>query len=266
MGDTTCPKCNKVLCNRQSYDRHMNRKIPCDYKYKCHQCLKEFKNNRDLNLHIGRQTSCSKYICNYCERGFSIELEYYKHLVDCKAKTEIDKMKMQMELIGTNNTNINQTINVHVDNNQINVVCVFGQENLNSIDVTKIIKMLEGSIQQFLPKMVEYVHTDPNKPENNNIVFDPDANKFYLMEAPNVWTEEDPDETMIYLRNNIQKHIQSMQPRIVMQITAASKDNCESLLIGKKEYREMSTETIDQTKKVLENPAKIEKIRSITYE
>lgn len=266
MNDTTCPKCGKVLCDKRSLNRHLNRKIPCDYKYVCQRCSKEFKNNRDLNLHLHRKTPCALFTCEHCERHYMDELEYYKHLVDCPAKAKIDQMKMQLELAkcGTNIQNIkNQTINVNVEN-QYNLVCVFGQEDMKSIDATRVAKMLEGSIGQFLPKMVEYVHADPTKPENNNIVFDPEANKFYLMGQSDVWIEEDPDETMIQLRDNIQKHIQSIQPRILPHITISNKDNCEALLMGRSEYRNMTSETVDRTKKVLENPAKIEKIKAST--
>lgn len=266
-----CVKCGRVLSSKQALKRHLNRKNPCDKRYICDRCNQEFNNNKSLIKHVNRKNPCStQYKCEHCKFEFEYELEYYKHYKNCDIRKKLEKMEYQLEQVSKMSAAATMIQNIHVDkietNNQINVVCMFGQEKLSHIDATRVVKMLENNIGQFLPKMVEYVHTNPDIPENNNVVFDPELNKFYLMGKPNVWTEEDPDLTMIQLRDNIQKHIQSMQPRILPYITIKSKNNCESLLLGRREYCDMTDDTINQTKKVLENPERVEKIRAIKYE
>jgi len=40
-----CDKCNKEFKVKQSYQRHLNKKIPCDRIIKCEVCNREFNKN-----------------------------------------------------------------------------------------------------------------------------------------------------------------------------------------------------------------------------
>lgn len=257
MSSFECNKCGQTLSSKRALDRHLLRKYPCDRKYTCSKCGRNFRDNHALSSHMSRKKPCGiSRTCKYCDKEFTDIDEYCTHFELCAVNAIVSK------------SGDGPSVNINIQNNTVNVgnlnVYVFGKESTKHIDMAKVGNMLEGSLGQFLPNMVKYVHTDPLAPENNNVVFDPESNKFYLMVQPDVWTEEDADSTMLQLRDNIQRHIQLLQPKILPYITINSKDNCEALLMGKTEYRDMTSETVDKTKKVLEDPIRVEKIKAIT--
>jgi uncharacterized C2H2 Zn-finger protein len=60
-----CEKCNKIFGSNFNYQRHLNKKNPCNMikKFKCNNCLKYFSTKQSLNHHINnRKTICIPFL------------------------------------------------------------------------------------------------------------------------------------------------------------------------------------------------------------
>jgi uncharacterized C2H2 Zn-finger protein len=55
---TTCLKCNKEFKTKQTLQRHLDRKNPCDLVHKCNRCDKIFDKKSNLITHLNRKTPC----------------------------------------------------------------------------------------------------------------------------------------------------------------------------------------------------------------
>lgn len=270
MENTVCELCSHKFATKASLARHQRKKKPCSMPIVCDKCKQEFQSQYHLKRHLERITSCVKDpYCHICEKEFKSNVVLVEHRKLCQENQQLKSM-LSIQQVAVINNNNNTTNNINIDkmqNIQINInITPFGQESTRHLDAATVVKMLENNMEQFLPQMVEYVHANPDAPENRNVIFDPTSNQFFLMNDADKWTEGDPDKTMVKLRNNIQKHIQHMQPQIVPHITKESKNNCENVLMGAKEYRELTPDTINQTKKILENQSKAEEIvKKLTF-
>ena len=60
----TCKKCSKTFTNRQTYERHSQRKTPCYKELKCKKCCKTFNLLGNYKKHMNRKNSCIKDIMN----------------------------------------------------------------------------------------------------------------------------------------------------------------------------------------------------------
>ena len=170
----TCNCCNFVSKIKTHYNRHL--------KTEKH---KRKSNNIDhINLKTQKdpiqtkKQSQSKFICIFCGDFFSTHAHKRRHEIHrCKKNEELNykklykqsekekkelykKMDHLIEKVG-NTTNIHNTQNVQLNN--------YGNEDLSHItDSLKdaFIKIPYGMI----PKMIEAVHFNDNKPENKNII------------------------------------------------------------------------------------------------
>jgi len=92
-----CEKCNKEFKIKQSYQRHINKKIPCNRVIKCDNCNKVFKLMSHLTQHLNRKNKCIK-----------VDLE--QKVKDLETKLEITELKLENEkLKKSSNTTINNT-------------------------------------------------------------------------------------------------------------------------------------------------------------
>lgn len=297
----SCKRCDKTFKNEYNWKRHENMVPNCVQPLICPNCGKNFEHHRNRYLqHVKyRKTPCmssklvarnssKEYQCSFCKGSYSTVSNRNKHERKCSKRPQNDKdseialMKQRLrekeqELIkqkkiiqnmerrigAVNNTmnTTNNTMNVTNITNNIHInILPFGSENIKKLDAQTVARLLEGNISHFLPKMVQYVHANPEVPENQNIIFDATNNQFLLM-GTDEWMQGDPDQTMIRLRDNVQRHIQKMQPQIVPHITSDTKDNCETVLMGKHEYHDLPLETVNETKKALNNPIRMLKLQ-----
>jgi hypothetical protein len=155
------------------------------------------------------------YKCDYCNESFSTHAHKRRHeLHRCKEKTttysdllkqkdkelaslkkEMDKQRKdlmkQIEVlltkVGNTNTTINNTNNIQLNN--------YGKEDLSHItdnQKTQMLKMPYGMI----PKMIESVHFDDNKPENRNIMIVNKKDKYIKIVENGKWVYKDKKETL----------------------------------------------------------------------
>ncbi len=119
MPGYTCDKCNKTFNKKLNYERHINKKVPCDKEeyYICEKCNKEFFRLINYEQHLARKTSCVKNIennttqnkkINKSELQLQIEKEKTKQAEERtkreiekeqeKTKRELEKLKLKIEL------------------------------------------------------------------------------------------------------------------------------------------------------------------------
>jgi len=145
-----------------------------------------------------------KIECSYCGLNFSRKDILNRHLDRCKIKERIEKEKYEIyqellkkmeklenqnkviikdngrlttqlnhyEVNATNSCNINAVSNINL--------VAFGTEHLHNIITDNICKYMFNKGFQSVPKLIEYVHFNKNKPEQHN-VFIPNMRDIYAM-------------------------------------------------------------------------------------
>jgi hypothetical protein len=154
--------------------------------YKCEYCNKEFSRQDNLKRHIDKR--CSKNKNNNFKDFFSIINDTHE-----KEKKELKKqIEVLLDKVGdTNNTTINNTI---ILNN-------YGSEDLSHITdalKTQLLKIPYGMI----PKMIEEVHFNNDKPENKNIMLTNSRDNKLKIFKNNKWIYKDKTEALNDLVDN----------------------------------------------------------------
>ena len=189
-GEYKCVSCDKPFKYKSDYERHINRKTPC--------------NENDLLLLIQK-----KKTCQYCNKVFKRADSIPDHLTICKIKLEDDKLKEkqqkeidnkiileqllkemhevkqknlemhnEIQLLKSdkicNKTktivkgNMNNTNNIQQNiHNEIKIIA-YGKEDLSYITNENYRLILNKGFKS-VPHLVEYIHFNQNKPENHNI-------------------------------------------------------------------------------------------------
>jgi hypothetical protein len=246
-----CKKCNRGFTEERYLKRHLQRKIPCDKKFICDKCGVEFSSNNTLQNHKNRATSCvpesipvikndnTEFRCQYCSKTYSTSYNLKRHMGTCdkeknlahvidmmierdRKRDERDRKRDEREqrlldIIEKNGlspqTVINNTLNQTVNNNlYVNVtICSFGKEDLSRIDQGEVMNLLKNHANEFIPRMIEHVHANPNMPEYHNVFYDPERNKAIVF-APSsdnttTWQMREFAEVSAALTEKIKEHI-----------------------------------------------------------
>ena len=191
-----CKKCNAEFATAYSMRRHAKIKTPCapntipvinmnTSNNRCMYCGKSYASVYSLRRH--KETCSTK---NNPSILLQLLAEKDKVLAEKdKVLAEKDKViSLQQQLMnnGINPmvTNHPTVINNNVTVNQVNqnlyvnvTICSFGQEDLSRLDTSKVMKLLKGQIKDFMPKMIEHVHANPEHPEYHNVYYDPQREK-----------------------------------------------------------------------------------------
>lgn len=218
----TCATCNKVFKLKGDYTRHLNKKIPCSPKTieSCKDSPKTIEQIPTEPIH-----KLNPLMCRYCNRIFSRKDVLNRHLVDrCKVKKSMDSAKEQLfqkllteceELKGIVKTQderikalekeksdtkqiIGHQTNTHIQtqNNILNIKLVaYGKEDLSSIP-DQVYKQLIMKGFMSVPALVEKVHFDKNKPENQNIYISNIRDDYVLIYDGEEWKLSDKKETL----------------------------------------------------------------------
>lgn len=101
----TCNKCNKTFNKKLNYERHINKKVPCDQleSFTCENCGKDFNKIFNYERHKKRKTPCTRINSeeNNQRMQSSIQLEIEKEKTrqeEEKTKRELKKLKLKIEL------------------------------------------------------------------------------------------------------------------------------------------------------------------------
>ena len=202
-----CELCNYSTKFKADYKKHLNTK---KHQGKINgqngkiSILGDMSTNEhkmSTNEHKRAQNE-HKYSCNYCETQFTTmankrrhELHYCKNhdrKMDYqklykkaeKEKKELYK-KLDILLDKVGNTTINNTQNIQLNS--------YGQEDLAHITnnmMTDFVKLPYGMI----PKMIEAVHFNEQKPENKNIAFTNKKDNRIKVYSNDKWIYKDKDD------------------------------------------------------------------------
>ena len=174
-----------ILCEDTSIKCESETSILCENET---SILCEDTSIKCENTLIKKQTK-GKYICTYCNKSFTRSDNYNRHLNHrCKLKkqnnTEVElinkienllkeKEKMEVKIIENNKINISNTnensnnTDNSISNNNI-IINNYGNENMSYI-THEYMQNIITSINSAIPKLIEYIHFNPEYPENKNI-------------------------------------------------------------------------------------------------
>ena len=234
--DYTCEKCSKSFTTERSLKSHHTKAPDCNKVYSCDKCQSTFKANYLLQRHLDRKTPCAPdsvpvikpnnpdNTCMYCAKDYSSRYSLERHIKICDMKDNqtalmqlvLEQTKMIKELQENQQNavvvNNNNTINVQ-QNNMINiVVCGYGDEDLSRIDVEKIKQLVIDSAKDFIPRMIESIHANPEHPEFHNIYYDrPKGHAIVFKQEKSdgtkTWMMEDMEKVSKDLTKKIKRHV-----------------------------------------------------------
>ena len=155
--------------------------------HKCHTCYKTFYNSSSLNRHVRVCKGVHDNLtCSICFKKFNYQVAKHRHVKknDCKPPPPPPNLEVTTKsttIINIENqTNINNTTNNITNNTQNNTqnntvhINVFGKEDLTYLledkNIIQKIKLFGKSGIYGFPKILNDVHFNINKPENNTII------------------------------------------------------------------------------------------------
>lgn len=201
--DFQCEKCGKCFKERKGLKQHQNRKKPCDAKpeYRCEKCGKLFTRSNDYQRHINeRKTPCDPILgnvppevsggenkCQFCGRTFK---QLRRHIDKCRIANNkkvfdgqgyvsgmevlvnltkaVEVLTKKVDNMNMNTTNNYTQINIGaIVNIQIN--SFDGKQQLDKIDSSEVVKMLNLNLTDIVPALTQLVHANDRIPENHNM-------------------------------------------------------------------------------------------------
>ena len=182
------PKPSKTLQNpaenSENSDNLDNETTNSKCIYICEHCNKEFSRKDNLKRHIEMRCKAHKKeeVIDYKEMFYLMKSELEKEKNEFKKQINI-----LLEKVGNTTNNITNTQNIQLNS--------YGNEDLSHITETlktELIKIPFGMI----PKMIEEVHFNENKPENKNIALTNKKDNKIKVFSNDKWVYRNKDETI----------------------------------------------------------------------
>ena len=187
-------KSTKVNKSQQLSQQKVNK----NKEYLCKYCCKEFTTKQSMYRHI--KYTCEKNkdedlkelvrLLNEQMQQMSQEMkEQGKELENSKKENEklqkrISKLSNKLQINTTINTNTN---NIGVINNNNNIILNNYSETDLSHLTPKDYKFMIKEVNNCIPRMIERVHFNPEKPENMNVYISNMKNKFIMVYKDGSW-------------------------------------------------------------------------------
>ena len=154
--------------------------------YMCDNCGKEFSRKDNLKRHMDTRCKSQKVL-----DGDKVDYKEMFYLMKGELEKEKQEFKKQisilLEKVGNTTNHITNTQNIQLNS--------YGNEDLSHISEslkTKLIKMPFGMI----PKMIEAVHFNDERPENKNIALTNKKDNKIMVFKNNKWVYCSKDETI----------------------------------------------------------------------
>ena len=216
---------NKELCKKPSKNPPKPSKTKydppktlrdCKKVYVCENCGKEFSRKDNLKRH-------NDIRCKHIDNGI---LDYKKMFLEIKDELKKEKLEFNkhinllLEKVG-NTTNITQNI-------QLNS---YGDEDVSHITDSLKTDMLKIPFAA-IPKMIEAVHFNDEKPENKNISISNIRDNKVKIYSEKGWIYKDKDETINDLVNGKYLILDNHYQNIVDNIDVKKSDTFEKFKIN----------------------------------
>jgi hypothetical protein len=168
---------------------------PIPSKFECKYCHTQFSRKDNLNRHLNTR-------CKF-KNGFELDQEYKELFENQKkendmykeeTKTTINKLYHQIDKL------IEKVGNTHITQTNI-VLNSYGKEDLSHI-TDKFKTSLLKIPYNMIPKLIEKIHFDMNKPENNNIIIPNKKEPYMKVFNIDKWVYKDRKETIKSLVEN----------------------------------------------------------------
>jgi hypothetical protein len=221
-----CKKCGKSFPSSGKLRAHENRKTPCapeevpvikgeNTENRCHLCNNTYVNSYSLRRH--QRNGCPMKN----NQNALIQLLIQQN-EEARRREEEDRKERQLLREAITNlggqlpvqqvTNNNVTVNQVQNNLYLNVtICSFGNEDLSKLDTAEVMKLLQGQVEDFMPKMIEHVHANPKHPEHHNVFYDPEREKAIVFapisETEMTWQMRDIEDVSDNITKKIKEHI-----------------------------------------------------------
>lgn len=200
------------------------------------------------------------FFCIYCGNGFSTKAHKRRHEIHrCKRSSDVllkekedelnelkhekkelyKKMNNLLDKVG-NTTNIHA--NIHLNN--------YGNEDLTHLSNNLLTNMLKIPFEM-IPKMIQVVHFNDNKPENKNIFLPNKKDNFVKVFKNNKWIYQDKNEVLKALVTN-KYNVMDNHYEIVDQKEVIGDNIKTNYLKFKNYYNQGDKEFIEKLKKECE--------------
>ena len=150
--------------------------------YVCNFCDKEFTRKSSLMRHIEHRCGAKNKNLNYKELFDDLKEQLQKEKQESKKQIELLLTK-----VGNTTTHINNTQNIQLNS--------YGNEDLSHI-TNNLKNQLLAVPYTMIPKMIEAVHFNENKPENKNIVLTNKKDNKIKIFSNNKWIYKDKESTI----------------------------------------------------------------------
>jgi hypothetical protein len=223
MTPYVCCYCNYKSSNKSNYNKHL--KTQKHFKniklcsVDCYNTLSSFKKTTNDHKKTTKTTNDHKkttndFSCEYCNKYFSTKAHKRRHEIHyCKKKEDkiAEKMKLidikykkkekllidKIELLLTkasnsyinmnSNNNINQTNNIQINN--------FGNEDTSFLTKSYKTRLLKTPFSA-IPKLIEDIHFNKEKPENRNIMIVNKRDNKVKIHKDGRWIYKDKKKTL----------------------------------------------------------------------
>lgn len=159
----------------------------------CPYCKKEFTRHDNLTRHIEQRCTVRKRTDKHKEELYQLLVKQMKEIKD-----EISVLKKKDRSLYINKQQNIQNIQNNINNlqnyinNDIKLVA-FGKEDLNEISDEVYKKILNCGFDS-VPKLIEYIHFNKNKPEYHNVYIPNMQNNYAMVYNGTRWKLEPRDE------------------------------------------------------------------------
>jgi hypothetical protein len=239
MFEQKCNKCDKLFTHKGDYDRHVKRKKSCGIELSDNLAPEVSPSDLHNILHNDKKiTHLPNYTCNMCNLGFSRKDNLIRHQNDrCKIeknitdingnsnkdiiqvmliemkqlreqnKIALEQNKLLLDELMKSKQNVDKQLNVdkqmNVDkqivNNNVKLIA-FGKEDMSCI-TDNICKQILSKGFQAVPKLIEHMHFNKDKPEYQNIYIPNFRNNMAMIFDGDDWGIRDRDEALDQLKN-----------------------------------------------------------------
>lgn len=235
-----CSKCNKGFTEDKYLQQHLKRKKPCNEKFNCIKCGKDFINSSSLKKHESRVNPCVpeeipvitdgniENRCHICNKTYANLYSLQRHQktvcnvannpqVMTRLIDTITSLQQQVSVLQQtqNPSTINNTLNItnNIQQNMyLNVtICCFGDEDLSTLNPNEVMNLLKNHEKDFIPRMIEHIHANPDRPEYHNVFYDPKRNKAVVFvpisENEKSWQTRELREVSADMTQKIKEHV-----------------------------------------------------------